>query len=565
VKQMKNSKKYTARPVMDMPERRWPSKKVNKAPVWCSVDLRDGNQALSEPMDLPGKLEFFRLLTSIGFKEIEVGFPSSSETEYETVRTLIEDGLVPDDVTLQVLVQSKENLINRTFDAIRGAKNVIVHLYTGISRSQQKIVFGMSDDELISLAVSGAQQIKKLGDEYKRSGMNIRYEYSPEGFSDADPAFAVRICCAVADAFDDDKDLIINLPSSVERTMPNVYADMVEYFIGNFEHKGTVISIHPHNDRGTAVASAELGLLAGASRIEGTLFGNGERTGNVDIITLALNMYSQGIDPGLDLSDIKNIRRIYERITGMHVPERQPYSGDLVFTAFSGSHQDAISKGKKYMKASESGKWEVPYLPIDPSDIGRAYEPIIRINSQSGKGGAAYIMSEVYGYHLPKAMYAEFGELIKRCCDQSKTEATSKDIFDAFSHEYLEVSGPYVLTEHKMTESGSDEGEHRTVTFTGKLSYKGDAPKNIRGTGNGPIDAFFNAISKVGISGYHFVDYSEHAISLGSDAQAVSYIHLADDYGKSIFGVGVSHNINYASIKGVLCAINRSLKENGEQ
>lgn len=558
--------KYYPKTPLKLDNRTWPEKSVKTAPIWCSVDLRDGNQALSEPMNLEEKVDFFKMLTSIGFKEIEIGFPSASETEFETTRKLIDDNLIPDDVYIQVLVQAREHLINKTFEAIKGAKNVILHLYSGISVNQRDIVFNKSVDEIIEMAVDGARLIKKLGDEYeKNNNMNIRYEYSPEGFTNSEPETAVAICQAVMDVFEEKgKKVILNLPSSVESTPSNVYADMIEYFCNNIKGRNkAIISIHPHNDRGTAVAATELGLLAGAERVEGTIFGNGERTGNVDIITLALNMYTQGIDPGLELSDINRIRKTYELTTRMQVPVRQPYSGDLVFTAFSGSHQDAISKGKAYMKKTNSKAWRVPYLPIDPSDIGREYEPIIRINSQSGKGGSAFIMSDIFGYNLPKDMRPEFGNIIQKYCEKRGTELSPRDVFAAFKSEYLDVTGPYVLTDHKLTESSADK-ENRIVTFSGKLSYNGKDTKLIKGVGNGPIDAFFNALSHVGITGYHFVDYSEHAVSLGSDAQAVSYIHLTDKNGKNIFGVGLSHNINYASIKGVLCAINRSVKKESE-
>lgn len=558
----KGFEKYIPFTPVKIENRQWPSKVIDHAPIWCSVDLRDGNQALIDPMNLQEKLEMFKLLVDIGFKEIEVGFPSASETEYEILRTLIDGGHIPDDVTIQVLVQAREHLIRKTFDAIAGAKNVIVHFYNSTSTLQRKVVFKKDMDGIIDIAVKGAKLIKELTDEMKANGSetNIRFEYSPESFSGTEMDNAVRICEAVMEALKTDADnkLILNLPSTVEGSTPNGYADQIEYFCTHLKNReNAIISLHPHNDRGTGVAAAELGLLAGADRIEGTLFGNGERTGNVDIVTLALNMYTQAVDPKLDFSNINKVREVYERTTKMQVGYRQPYAGKLVFTAFSGSHQDAINKGEEYMKTSGTEYWEVPYLPIDPADVGREYEPIIRINSQSGKGGAAFIMSNVFGYQLPKAMHPEFGAAVKAVCDAAGTEISPQKVFEIFSTQYLDINGPYQIVSHKLTEENAVNNTSPKVRFEGALKHNGDEPVNIQGSGNGPIDAFFNALSHVGIYGYRFVDYSEHAVSVGSDAKAVSYIQLKAPDGSDVFGVGMSHNINYASIRGVLCAINR--------
>ena len=558
---MKTNKYIPFTPV-NLPDRQWPSKTITKAPVWCSVDLRDGNQALIDPMNLEEKLEMFQMLVDIGIKEIEVGFPSASETEYEILRTLIEGNYIPDDVTVQVLVQSREHLIKKTFEAVRGAKNVIIHFYNSTSTLQRKVVFKKDMDGIIDIAVNGAKLIKKLSDELmETSDIHIRYEYSPESFSGTEPDYAVEICERVLEELGatPENPVILNLPSTVEGSTPNGYADQIEYFCRHLKGRDSaIISLHPHNDRGTAVAAAELGLLAGADRIEGTLFGNGERTGNVDIVTLALNMYTQDVDCKLDFSDINKIREVYERTTKMKVGPRQPYAGELVFTAFSGSHQDAINKGKAYMDETHSDHWEIPYLPIDPADVGREYEPIIRINSQSGKGGAAFVMQE-YGFKMPKAMHPEFGAVVQAACEKKGKELKSQEVFDLFIEEYRNVCGPYKLLSHKFFEEKEEHEELTKVRFVGTVKYNGDEPQVIEGVGSGPIGAFCQAMNKIGLSDYQFVDYSEHAISVGSDSKAVSYIHIKNPEGKDVFGIGISHNINYASIKGILCAINRCM------
>ncbi|MCC8073888.1 MAG: 2-isopropylmalate synthase [Clostridiales bacterium] len=558
----KGYEKYVGFKPIDIPDRTWPNKTITKAPVWCSVDLRDGNQALVDPMNLQEKLELFTTLVNIGFKEIEVGFPSASETEYEILRTLIDGGYVPDDVTIQVLVQARPHLIKKTFDAIKGAKNVIVHFYNSTSTLQRKVVFKTDMQGVIDIAVKGAKLIYELTEEQKKTNpeTNIRYEYSPESFTGTEMDNAVEICRQVMEELHITKDnpIILNLPSTVEGSTPNGYADQIEYFCRHLPNRdAAIISLHPHNDRGTGVAAAELALLAGADRIEGTLFGNGERTGNVDIVTLALNMWTQGVDPKLDFSDINKVKEVYERTTRMKVPPRHPYAGELVFTAFSGSHQDAINKGKIYMDESGTDMWEVPYLPIDPADVGREYEPIIRINSQSGKGGTAYILSNEYGIKMPKAMHPEFGAVVQKACDAKGKELLSSEVFDLFQKEYRNVCGPYRLMNYKISEEKNESDYMTTVHFTGEIKYKDNTPVKIDGVGSGPIDAFFSAIQAIGIKNYEFVDYSEHAISVGSDSKAISYIHLKNPSGDDVFGIGVSHNISYASMKGIICAINR--------
>ncbi|MEG1845744.1 MAG: 2-isopropylmalate synthase [Oscillospiraceae bacterium] len=557
---MKSTKKYIPFQKVNISDRVWPSKTIDKAPIWCSVDLRDGNQALVDPMNLMEKLEMFKTLLDIGIKEIEVGFPSASETEYEILRTLIEGGYIPDDVTIQVLVQSREHLIKKTFEAVRGAKNVIIHFYNSTSTLQREVVFKKDMNGIIDIAASGAKLIKKLSDELMAtSDINIRYEYSPESFTGTEMDNAVAICEKVLEELNasPENKVILNLPSTVEGSSPNGYADQIEYFCRKLKgRENAIISLHPHNDRGTAVAAAELGLLAGADRIEGTLFGNGERTGNVDIVTLALNMHTQNVDPMLDFSDINHIKEVFERTTKMKINPRQPYAGELVFTAFSGSHQDAINKGKAYMKETKTDYWSVPYLPINPADVGREYEPIIRINSQSGKGGAAYIMQE-FGFTMPKAMHPEFGAVVQEACEEKGKELRAQEVFELFIEEYRNVCGPYKLLSHKFEEEKGENEDLTRVHFVGTLKYNGNPPQEIEGVGSGPIEAFFNAFSHVGVSGFKFKNYSEHAISVGADAKACSYIELEAPNGKSVFGVGISHNINYASLKGILCAINR--------
>lgn len=552
-------KKYKPFEPVSLPDRTWPDKTIKEAPVWCSVDLRDGNQALENPMNLEQKLLFFHTLVEVGFKEIEVGFPSASETEYEILRTLIEDDLIPDDVTIQVLVQAREHLIRKTFDAIRGAKNVIVHFYNSTSTLQRKVVFQTDMDGVIQIAVDGAKLIRTLTEELTASqDINIRYEYSPESFSGTEMDNAVEICDRVLEALGADADhpVIVNLPNTVEMCTPNTYADQVEYFCRHLKNRDSaIISLHPHNDRGTATAATELGVMAGAQRVEGTLFGNGERTGNADIMNIAMNLYSQGVDPKLDFTHMNQLRKIYEDCTSMQVSPRHPYAGDLVFTAFSGSHQDAINKGMAYMAQHPSPYWEVPYLPIDPSDLGRQYEPIIRINSQSGKGGAAFVMQQSFGFTLPKAMHPEFGALVKAFCDDCGREITPKEVYQIFQQEYLDIHEPYNLLTYRIFEEKGENGKV-LVDFEGTIRHH-QVTKAVSGKGNGPIDAFFSALRNVGLYDYEFVSYSEHAVSSGADSKAVSYIQLRYK-DKILFGVGMDSNISIASIKGIICAINRN-------
>lgn len=556
-------KKYIPFTPISLPDRTWPDKRIEKAPIWCSVDLRDGNQALVTPMNLQEKLEFFKLLIALGFKEIEVGFPSASETEYEILRALIDGHYIPDDVTIQVLVQAREHLIRKTFEAVHGAKNVIIHFYNSTSTLQRKVVFKKDMQGIIDIAVAGAKLVRELT-EADDSGTNFRYEYSPESFSGTEMDFAVEICHQVMETLGATKEnpVILNLPNTVEMCTPNTYADQIEYFVRHLPNReAAIISVHPHNDRGTGVACAELSLMAGAERVEGTLFGNGERTGNLDIVTVALNMYTQGIDPKLDFSHIDHVREVCERCTKMRVPERWPYAGKLAFTAFSGSHQDAINKGHEYMRESKSPYWEIPYLPIDPADVGREYEPVIRINSQSGKGGAAFIMDHNYGYHLPKAMHPEFGAVVQKQCDKTGRELTADEIFTLFKDEFLNINEPYALSRAKFYEEAVAGSSANVTHFSGVLSVRGQFVQ-LEARGNGPIDAFFNALGQAGIEGYTFLTYSEHAISMGSDSQAVAYIQLRGPGGRRVYGVGTEHNINFASVKGILSAINRF--ENGK-
>lgn len=555
-------KKYKPFTPIDLPDRQWPNRVIDHAPLWCSVDLRDGNQALVDPMNLEEKLEYFKTLIEVGFKEIEVGFPSASETEYEILRTLIDGHYIPDDVTIQVLVQARPHLIKKTFEAIDGAKNVIVHFYNSTSTLQRKVVFKTDMDGVIQIAVDGARLIYALTEEEKKRHpeMNIRFEYSPESFTGTEMDNAVEICRRVMEELHITKEnpIILNLPSTVEGSSPNGYADQIEYFCRHLPNRdAAIISLHPHNDRGEGVAATELALMAGADRVEGTLFGNGERTGNVDVVTLALNMWTQGVDPKLDFHNINEIKEVYERCTKMQVPPRQPYAGELVFTAFSGSHQDAINKGKIYMEESGTPYWEIPYLPIDPADVGREYEPIIRINSQSGKGGTAFILANNYGIKMPKSMHPEFSAVVQKACDEKGKELKAEEVFDLFQQEYRNVCGPYRLVNYKISEEKNEQDDLTHVHFSGELKYKGNAPVQIEGNGNGPVAAFCDAMNQTEVASYQFVDYSEHAISVGSDSKAISYIHLKNPQGKDIFGIGVSHNIGYASMKGIICAINR--------
>lgn len=553
--------KYLPFQPVQLKDRTWPDNIVKKAPAWCSVDLRDGNQALAEPMDLDDKLELFGALVAMGFKEIEVGYPSASQTEYDCVRALIERDLIPDDVFIQVLMPARPELIEKTFYAVRGAKNVIMHLYNATSPFFRRVVFHKDEDEVLKMAVEGAELVYRMAQQQDPS-MNIRFEYSPEHFSATEHDYTVRICAAVMEALHatPEKPVILNLPSTVQLSTPNHYADQIERFCRMLpDRESAIISTHPHNDRGTGVADAEFALMAGAQRVEGTLFGNGERTGNVDLVTLGLNLYTQGVDPELDFTQLPRVRRIYEASTGMKVHPRSPYAGDLVFTAFSGTHQDAIQKAFDDIQGRNADYWEMPYLPIDPADVGREYEPIIRINSQSGKGGAAFVLQDHFGFHMPRIMHAEFGALVKAEADLLGEELSPEQLMRLFAREYRDVTSPYMLTSHTIEERGA--GGHSSVRFIGTIRSGGEE-HIISGEGNGPIDAFFSAMRKEHVDGFRFASYHEHAISSGSDAKAVAYIELIYR-GRSIFGVGIESNVSIASIKGVLSAINRALcKEN---
>lgn len=552
-----NWRKYRKYPPFVFEERTWPDKTIEKAPIWCSVDLRDGNQALPVPMNVEKKLKMFNLLKKIGFKEIEVAFPSASNTDFRFVRKIIEEGYLDDDIVIQVLTQSREHLIKRTFESLEGAKQAIVHLYNSTSEQQRRIVFRKDKPEIIQIAVEGAKLIKELS---RDCDTDIILEYSPESFTGTEMDFALEICEAVMDIWQPTKEkkAIINLPATVEMTTPNVYADQIEWFCRNISCRDSVIvSVHTHNDRGTGVAATELAVLAGADRVEGTLFGNGERTGNLDIVTVALNLFSQGIDPGLDFSDINTIIETYEKCTDMKVHVRHPYAGQLVFTAFSGSHQDAINKGFKYLREHKPEYWDVPYLPIDPTDIGRKYEAIIRINSQSGKGGVAFVMDYEFGYQLPKEMHPEFGNMIKEKSDEAGRELSPEEIMEVFRENYLDVTGPYKLLDYRVESGNGTE----TVYITARV-YKNNELIEISGKGNGPISAFFDALKRTSASKYHFEAYSEHALSSGADAEAVAYIQLANGGGRSIFGVGRDKNTTTASLKAIICALNRAVAEN---
>ena len=550
---MMNFKKYKRVPVLDYPNREWPDKEIKKAPAWCSVDLRDGNQALIDPMTVDEKIEMFQLLLKLGFKEIEIGFPAASQIEYDFLRKLVEENMIPDDVTVQVLTQCREHLIDRTFEAIEGIKNVIVHIYNSTSVLQRDVVFHMDKEAIKQIAIDGTNMVKER---MKNCEGNITLEYSPESFTGTEMEFALDICGAVQKTWDhaNDNKIIFNLPATVEMTTPNVYADQIEWMNKHFEDRDNIIlSVHPHNDRGTGVAATELALLAGADRVEGTLFGNGERTGNVDILTLAYNMFSQGINPGLELGDINEIREVYERCCKMKVGMRHPYAGKLVFTAFSGSHQDAINKGIHAMNERGDGIWEVPYLPIDPSDLGRQYEPIVRINSQSGKGGVAFVMDAAYGYKLPKEMQREFADVIQKISEK-QGEVSPSTIMDKFREEYLDAEEPFAFIRAKVEEP-EEEGETR-VTL--RFCYKGEEML-AEAEGNGPINAAIQAIrGKVPSVDVHVLNYSEHALSEGSEAKAAAYIQMEDaKSGRITFGVGVSSNITRASIRGMFSALNR--------
>ena len=555
---MMNYKRYQRVPVMNYPEREWPNKEIEKAPIWCSVDLRDGNQALVEPMVVEEKIEMFNMLVQMGFKEIEIGFPAASQIEFDFLRQLVERRLIPDDVTVQVLTQCRQELVDRTFEAIQGIKNVVVHIYNSTSTLQRDVVFNKSQDEIIDIAIAGTRMVKEHLADFDG---NVQLEYSPESFTGTEVDFALRICTAVQKEWDHatDAPIIFNLPATVEMNTPNVYADQIEWMSTHFEDRDNIIlSVHPHNDRGTGVAITELALLAGADRVEGTLLGNGERTGNVDILTVAYNMFSQGINPELEIEDVKEIVEIYERCCKMHVDMRHPYAGKLVFTAFSGSHQDAINKGVHAMQERGNEYWEVPYLPIDPADIGRKYEPVVRINSQSGKGGVAFVMDTVYGYKLPKKMQREFADVIQHISEQEGGEVEPQKMMEAFKKEYFENKMPFELVFVDIDDNMANDETHVSLDF----KYNGKAIHS-EADGNGPIDAVKLAVKQcVPQVDFSVLDYSEHSLGKGSGAKAAAYIEMRDNRSGNItFGVGVSSNITRASIRGMFSAMNRLAKK----
>ena len=577
---MQNNQKSTKMPVhrykpfheqikIDLPDRTWPTKLIRKAPRWCAVDLRDGNQALIDPMSPDRKLKMFKLLVRMGYKEIEVGFPSASQTDFDFVRVLIEDGLIPEDVTIQVLTQARDHLIERTYESLVGAKNVIVHFYNSTSVLQRKVVFNQDKEGIKKIALDAAKKCKSL--EHMLPGSNVFYEYSPESYTGTELEYALEVCNAVIEEISPtpDRQMVINLPATVEMTTPNVYADSIEWMSRRLvKRESVILSLHPHNDRGTAIAAAELGYMAGADRIEGCLFGNGERTGNVDLVTLGLNLFSQGIDPQIDFSDIDEIKRTVEYCNQLPVPERSPYGGDLVYTAFSGSHQDAIKKGFEAMEktAIAGGKniseleWAVPYLPIDPMDVGRSYEAVIRVNSQSGKGGVAYLLKSDHSLDLPRKLQIEFSRVVQGLTDSEGGEVSSEKLWEIFQDEYLPAPiekselkwGRFELKRMK-TESEMD-GELKLQI----VLRDGDKEVEISGTGNGPISAFLSILGTQGVE-TRLLDYIEHTMSAGGDAQAASYIEL-DVAGKTLWGVGIDSDIATSSLKAVISGVNRAIR-----
>ena len=544
--------KYRPFPQIDLPDRAWPNRTIDRAPIWCSVDLRDGNQALINPMNLEQKLSMFSLLVDIGFKEIEVGFPSAAAVEFDFTRTLIDNGLIPEGVYPQVLTQARDHLIRRTFQAIEGTPQAIVHLYNSTSELQRRVVFRKDRAAIRQIAVDGTRLVRELAD---RTDTDVVYEYSPESFTGTELDYVVEVCDAVIEAWDPspDRRIIINLPATVELATPNVHADQIEWFLRNVQRRDSIIlSLHTHNDRGTGVAATELGMLAGGERVEGTLFGNGERTGNVDIVTVALNLYTQGVDPGLDLSDLGRLIGISDACTELPIDARHPYAGELVFTAFSGSHQDAINKG---MTAQGDGLWEVPYLPLDPTDIGRSYQAIIRINSQSGKGGVAYVMEAEFGCQLPKTMQPEMGEVVQELTDRTGREVNAAEIWDAFRSEYLEADQPIRFLDYAISSDPQDSSR-----MNGRLTVEIEGEEmELTGSGNGPIDALKGALGEAGWGDFKLTHYSEHALGQGTDSTAIAYIQVVRDDGTQRFGAGTHPNIAKASALALISALNRTV------
>lgn len=554
-----NYRKYKKFQTIKLTERKWPNKEIEKAPIWCSVDLRDGNQALINPMTVEEKIKMFNLLIELGFKEIEIGFPSASQIEFDFLRKLVDDKLIPDGVKIQVLTQARPHLIKRTFEALEGVKEAILHIYNSTSVLQRDVVFNMSKDEIKEIAVEGTKLVKEYAKDFPGK---IYLEYSPESFTGTEVDYALDVCEAVLDAWGATKEekVIINLPSTVEMDTPNVFADQIEWMSTHFtDRERIILSIHPHNDRGTGVAAAELSILAGADRIEGTLFGNGERTGNVDIVNLACNMLSHGIDPELNLEDINKVIDIYEKCCKIPVHIRHPYAGELVFTAFSGSHQDAINKGMKKYIERKNTHWEVPYLPIDPSDLGREYEALVRINSQSGKGGVAFVLENHYGYKMPKRMHKEFGEIIQSITEKVG-EISPKVVLEKFESEYLDIESPFKLLKFKSEEIEDSENIEDNTKVKVKVLYNNEE-KEFVGIGNGPINSLKNALVNSGLVKTTILDYAEHSLGIGSEAKAAAYVEMRRlDNSKSTFGVGVNSNITIASVKAIFSAVNRLYK-----
>ncbi len=559
--------KYRPYPAVDLADRTWPDRRITTAPLWCSVDLRDGNQALVDPMDIARKQRMYDHLVDMGFKEIEVGFPAASQPDFDFCRKLIEEELIPDDVTIQVLTQARDELIDRTFEAVAGAPRAIVHLYNSTSVTQRRVVFRTDRAGIVAIAVDGAQRCMRNLDAARRSagGGGIRFEYSPESYTGTEPDFTVEVCEAVMDVIGPTPDwpLILNLPATVEMSSANLYGDMIERFHRDIRDRDSIVlSLHPHNDRGTAVAAAEFGIMAGADRVEGTLFGNGERTGNVDVVTIALNLFTQGVDPELDVSDITEARRVFEYANRMKVPERHPYVGDLVYTAFSGSHQDAIKKGMAALYDVAPGEpltgdydlWDVPYLPIDPRHLGRSYEAVVRVNSQSGKGGIAYVLLHEYGLDLPRGLQVDFSKQIQTVTEDTGTEITSYEIHRRFMASYVEPERPWIeLIGHRATTDTL--GEHRT-DVEARVRVDG-AERVVEGSGNGPIDAFVAALQAAGLFAGKVVDYCEHAIGAGSDATAAAYVEVDTGDRDTTWGVGLHESIVSASFRAVVSTVNR--------
>ena len=547
--------KYKPWGVIDLPDRQWPNRIIERAPQWCSVDLRDGNQALPIPMGVKEKLELFKLLCQVGFEQIEIGFPSAAQTEFDFARKLIDEKLVPNGVALQVLTQAREHLIRKSFDSLRGAEKAIIHVYNSTSPLQREVTFGMSKEQIKQIAVEGVCLIKKLLPELPDT--EVQLEYSPESFSDTEEDYALEVCEAVMEAWEPTvkNPIILNLPATVELFTPNVHADQIEWFCRNLrERDKAIISLHTHNDRGTGTAATELGLLAGADRVEGTLFGNGERTGNLDIVTVALNMYSQGLHPNLCFDDIEQIREVYEQTTGMNVHDRHPYGGDLVFTAFSGSHQDAIKKGmdaRGKAKDAEQSHWRVPYLTIDPGDIGRSYEAIIRINSQSGKGGVAYVLSREFGLELPKPMHPEVGLVMSEKADSESRELAAEEIYETFKSEFLEKQDPLCLVSYETIKVSADE---ITCAATVKINNE---TQNISGRGNGPINAFVHALDEAGLKDFKLTDYRQHSIGGGSATESAAFIQLQTKEGRVAYGCGIHASIEKSGLLALVSAYNR--------